>query len=166
MTYVMRFFKCFILTLCFLVPALSHAQSNIALIGRDTGLELPRYASIKSNEVFVRVGPGQRYPIEYIYQRAGLPVKITKEFEGWRKVEDQRGNEGWVHNVLVSGAKTALVLENDTPLHRKPKESSHIIARLSKDVIVDVDKCIEGFCRVETQGFKGFAPQSAFWGIQ
>lgn len=167
----MRLFNWLVFSLSLLVlssvsgASMVLAQEELPLTGRDTGLELPRFASIKSDEVFVRVGPGQRYPIEYVYQRAGLPVKITKEFEGWRKVEDYRGNEGWVHNVLVSGRKMALVIEDNVPLRRKPRESGFKVADLSKDVIVEIDECADGYCKVETQGFKGFAPQSVLWGM-
>ncbi len=166
---VMRFLTSLVFSLSILiVSSFSGALANEALpmTGRDTGLSLPRYASIKSNEVFVRAGPGQRYPIKFIYQREGLPIQVTKEFDGWRKVIDARGNEGWVHNTLISGRKTALVAIDQAPLKRKPKENSLLSAKLSKDVIVELDECVEGYCEAETGSFKGFIAQNALWGIE
>src|SRR6476619_7352914 len=63
---------------------------------RGTGLPLPRFVSLKSNDVNVRRGPGQEYDVAYTYVRAGLPVEITQEFDNWRKIRDSDGVEGWV----------------------------------------------------------------------
>jgi hypothetical protein len=38
-----------------------------------------------------------------------MPLKITAEFENWRRVEDFEGAGGWVHYSLLSGVRTALV---------------------------------------------------------
>ncbi len=39
-----------------------------------SGLSLPRWVTLKSNEVNMRTGPGTRYPIQWVYRRAGMPV--------------------------------------------------------------------------------------------
>ena len=73
------------------------------------GLPLPRFVSLKSNDVNVRRGPGQEYDVAYTYVRAGLPVEITQEFDNWRKIRDSEGAEGWVFHSLLAGKRTALV---------------------------------------------------------
>ena len=77
--------------------------------GSVTGLPLPRYASLKTDRVNLREGPSKEHPTKWVFQRAGLPVEITAEFEIWRKVRDSEGAEGWVLHSLLSGRRTGLV---------------------------------------------------------
>ena len=50
-------------------------------VGTVTGLPLPRFVSLKADEVNSRVGPGGDYAIAWVFRRAGLPVEILAEFE-------------------------------------------------------------------------------------
>ena len=85
------------------------AAANGEQIGNVTGLTLPRYASLKTDRVNLREGPSKDHATKWVFQRAGLPVEITAEFETWRKVRDSEGAEGWVLHSLLSGRRTALV---------------------------------------------------------
>src|ERR1700724_987370 len=78
-------------------------------IGSASGLPIPRYVSLKSDRVNLREGPSKDHRTIWVFQRAGLPVEITAEFETWRKVRDSEGSEGWVLHSLLSGRRTALV---------------------------------------------------------
>ena len=49
---------------------------GIAKLGAS-GLPLPRFASLKSGNVNVRVGPGKENAILWNYVKAGLPVEIV-----------------------------------------------------------------------------------------
>ena len=49
-----------------------------------SGLPLPRFATIRSTPVNVRVGPGTRYDITWVYVKSGQPVEIVQEFDTWR----------------------------------------------------------------------------------
>ena len=77
--------------------------------GTATGLPVPRYVSLKTDRVNLREGPSKEHATTWVFQRAGLPVEITAEFETWRKVRDSEGAEGWVLHSLLSGRRTALV---------------------------------------------------------
>ena len=78
-------------------------------VGPVTKLPLPRFASLKTDRVNLREGPSKDHATKWVYERAGLPVEITAEFEIWRKVRDSEGVEGWVLHSLLSGRRTALV---------------------------------------------------------
>ena len=56
-----------------------------------SGLPVPRFVSLKSDRVNMRKGPGTDYPTAWVYRRAGLPLEVIKEFEGWRQVRDADG---------------------------------------------------------------------------
>jgi len=64
--------------------------------GRATrdGDSLPRWQSLKSDAVNLRVGPGNQHPIEWVVRRRHLPVRVLAESDQWRKVRDSNGTEG------------------------------------------------------------------------
>jgi SH3-like domain-containing protein len=139
---------------------------------------LPRYASLKSDRVNVRKGPGFDYPIAWVYQRAGLPVEILKEFENWRQVRDSDGTEGWVLQNLLSGRRTALVTPWDvkaagdaankpdaTALHYAGAASSGILALIEPGVLATVLGCDRTWCYVSAGDQRGYIEQKRLWGV-
>ncbi|MGH6849504.1 MAG: SH3 domain-containing protein, partial [Methylocella sp.] len=105
-----RVFRCalFARTVAFCALA-AGGTAQADQIGSASGLPVPRYVSLKSDRVNLREGPSKDHRTIWIFQRAGLPVEITAEFEIWRKVRDSEGAEGWVLHSLLSGRRTALV---------------------------------------------------------
>ena len=76
----------------------------------DDRLPVPRFVTLKGDEVNVRAGPGRRYPINWVFLRRSMPVEVVAEFDTWRKIRDFEGIEGWVHQSLLSGRRGALIL--------------------------------------------------------
>ena len=63
-----------------------HAPSMAQMAAKGaSGLPLPRFVSLKSKRVNLRIGPGTEYAVTWMYTRAGLPVEIIQEYENWRK---------------------------------------------------------------------------------
>jgi SH3-like domain-containing protein len=137
-------------------------------VGPVTKLPLPRYASLKTDRVNLREGPSKDHPTKWVYQRAGLPVEITAEFEIWRKVRDSEGVEGWVLHSLLSGRRTALVTPNrkgeDTKIFIRPSEGADPAATLQSGVIVNIRNCDGAWCLIDGDGFKGYIQQVKLWG--
>jgi SH3-like domain-containing protein len=77
--------------------------------GSVTGLPLPRYAALRSDEVNMRAGPGQRFPILWVYHRRGMPVRVEREFDVWRLVEDPTGQKGWMQQATLAGGRDFLI---------------------------------------------------------
>ncbi len=77
--------------------------------GTSTGLPLPRFAALRADSVYLRRGPGSRYPIEWVYKRRDLPVKIEREFDVWRLIEDPDGIKGWVHQATLVGTRSFVI---------------------------------------------------------
>jgi SH3-like domain-containing protein len=138
-------------------------------IGSASGLPIPRYVSLKSDRVNLHEGPSKDHRTIWIFQRAGLPVEITAEFEIWRKVRDSEGAEGWVLHSLLSGRRTGLVTPwkkgVDSLLYSKPSLASQPVAKLQPNVIANVRSCDGAWCRVWGDGFDGFIQQSSLWGV-
>ena len=138
-------------------------------VGPVTKLPLPRFASLKTDRVNLREGPSKDHPTKWVYQRAGLPVEITAEFEIWRRVRDAEGVEGWVLHSLLSGRRTALVTPTKkgeiSDIFTRPSESANVAATLQSRVIVNLRKCDGAWCLVDGDGFKGYIQQIKLWGV-
>lgn len=139
-------------------------------VGSASGLPVPRYVSLKSDRVNLREGPSRDHRTTWIFERAGLPVEITAEFETWRKVRDSEGSEGWVLHSLLSGRRTALVTpwkKGGPPItvYAKPSDAASPVARLEPNVLANVRSCDKVWCRVNGEGFDGFIHQGDLWGV-
>src|SRR5687768_13238380 len=78
-----------------------------------SGLPIPRFVSLKTNQVNVRAGPTKDHGVAWVFNRSGLPVEITAEFETWRRIRDWEGAEGWVYHSLLSGRRTATIAPSE-----------------------------------------------------
>ena len=137
--------------------------------GRATDLPLPRFVSLKSDEVNVRRGPGQEYEVAFTFVREGLPVEIVQEFDNWRKIRDAEGAEGWVFHSLLSGKRTALVApwkkEGQFPARGSAGADAAITLYVEPRVVTDVDECTGGWCHISVEGHQGWIEQERLWGV-
>lgn len=137
--------------------------------GVSTGLPLPRYVSLKSDRVNLREGPSKDHRTTWVYQRAGLPVEITAEFDTWRKIRDAEGAEGWVLHSLLSGRRTAVVApwrkDASLPLRASATAAAPVTANLQPGVIGGVKRCDGTWCRISGDGFDGYMEQVNLWGV-
>lgn len=152
-----RGFIPFILSLMLALPVLADGSS---------GLPIPRFVSLKNEETNVRTGPGTRYPIAWVYHRAGMPVEVVEEYDLWRKVRDVEGTTGWVHKTLISGRRNVMIRGREARVVRidhapdaKPllKAEPMVIARLME--------CNPGWCRIQVGGRKGWLEKKYLWGV-
>jgi SH3-like domain-containing protein len=132
-----------------------------------SGLPLPRFVSLRSDEVNLRTGPGQRYPIDWTYTRKDLPVEIIAEFEAWRKIRDWQGTEGWVHQGMLSGRRTMIVMGTSRPLHSSDSDESDQIALVEAGVFGKLLHCPRNkdFCKVAIGTVEGWMRREQIWGI-
>jgi SH3-like domain-containing protein len=131
----------------------------------DDKLPIPRFASLKSDEVNLRTGPGEDKPKLWVYQRAGMPVEIIDEFDTWRRIRDYKGVVGWVSGSLLSGKRTAIVTETRRTLHAKADAASPAVAELDPGVIARLIACDGAWCRLEIKGYVGWMLRTEFWGV-
>jgi len=152
-------FGIFLLALSFLLPRFSMAD-----LGRETGLEVPRFVSLSSNKINVRAGPGRRYPIKWIFQRQNLPVKIIAEFDTWRKIKDHEGIEGWVHQRMLSGRRWVFILGENVTIYRERSLTAQGVARLEPGVMARLEDISGDWCLVEAGSYTGWLLKSDVWG--
>lgn len=154
-------------------PAVAQT-ADTAAVPAGSGLPIPRFVSLKSDRVNMRNGPGTDYPTGWVYRRAGLPLEIIKEFEGWRQVRDADGAEGWVLQAFLSGRRTALVLPWErkasnappiVPVYSSDSASSKIVANVEAGVIANLSSCDGRWCRVSIEQYRGYVEQKKLWGV-
>ena len=149
-------------------PAKPQPPPVPADVGTNSGLHLPRFAALKSDDVNMRTGPGERYPIIWEYQRHDLPVKIEREFDVWRLVEDMDGVKGWVHQATLTGRREFVIIgTSDVDLRSQANEGSEAVAVLKPGVIGHIKACgaTDSWCQVEIQSYQGFLKRTDFWGL-
>ena len=138
-----------------------------AHIGSSTCLPVPRFVSLRADAVNLRKGPGDQYPIAWVYHRVGLPVEVLREFDVWRLVVDSDGTEGWMHEAtLVDTRHFVITGQSPVTMFRSPSDQSNPAARLMPGVIGLIQRCDAGaaWCRVHVGHVGGWLERSAFWG--
>lgn len=134
-------------------------------VGAVTHLPIPRYVSLKTGEGNARRGPGLTHRIDWVFTRAGMPLRITAEYEHWRRVEDADGAGGWIHYSLLSGVRTVLVTKDMAEFFSQPDATSQVVYQAETDVIGKLLECNPDWCRISVEGEKGWAPKTALWGV-
>ncbi|WP_265570276.1 SH3 domain-containing protein [Sphingomicrobium nitratireducens] len=146
--------------LCLVAPAAAQEESGT-----------PYWASISSGKAKMRTGPGRTYPTIWVYQRRDLPVRVTKRYDNWRRIEGPGGAEGWMSVALLSERRTGMVT-GETPIdvYDKADFESAVHYRLSPGVVGRLSQCDGQWCRISfTVGRKergvGWVVQGALWGV-
>ena len=141
------------LALCFSLPAAAQDR------------EVPYWATLRSDEVNMRVGPSEDYRIDWVYHRKGLPMKVVRLVEGWRLVEDPEGAKGWVVARLLSPDRGAMVTGKGlVELRADPESSARVLWRAEPGVVGKLGKCDGGWCRLDVGGRQGWVRAERLWG--
>lgn len=159
--------------------AILAALSQIAVAGCDavgarqardpstpSGFPVPRYVSLKFDEVNARSGPSEENRVVWTYKTAGLPVQVVAETPDWRRICDPDGGLAWVKKSQIDGTRRAMAM---TPtyvtLRSKAQANAAPVAYLRPRALAGLERCEEGWCRLKSGGVKGWAPASALWGV-
>lgn len=128
---------------------------------------LPYWATLRYDEVRMRVGPSKEYPIEWVYRRKGLPVKVIRVREGWRLVEDPDGEQGWVSRSQLEPERGAMVTGRGlVPIRSEPRNDSTLRWRAEPGVVGALLRCREAWCEIDIAGRRGWMPAARLWGVE
>jgi len=137
-----------------------------------SGRQVPRFASLKSDRVHSRQGPGTDHKVLWVYRRAGLPIEVVREFEGWWQVRDSEGAEGWVLQTLISGRRTALITpwelksgSTKVQLLSDDHTGAQPVAIVEAGVVANVRTCDTRWCYVSIGDYRGYLEQKLLWGV-
>jgi SH3-like domain-containing protein len=143
-------------------PALADAPTS----GPVTHLPLPRFVSLRTDEVNVRAGPGFQYPVTAVYHRDGLPVEIIGEFDVWRQLDLPDGGTGWVHEATLRARRGFYIDVAAATLRSAPSDSAGTVATLRQGVSGILLSCTaeSPYCKAAVQGLTGYLARADFWG--
>lgn len=126
--------------------------------------EVPYWASLRSDKVNMRVGPGEEYPIEWVYKRRGLPLKVVRLKEGWRLVEDPDGARGWMLARFLTLDRRAFVRGERPAEVRERPGGGRLLWLVAPGVSGTLGACERGWCGFDVSGQAGFVAQDRLWG--
>ena len=135
-------------------------------IGKTTGFKIPRFVSLKSSDVNLRVGPSENYPKILNYKQKNLPIEIIKEHAGWRQIQDIDGNSGWILGSLLKGDRYGIIISNsneESKLFNFPKGTQ--IGSIGKNNIVKIKKCLTQWCLIQYKKIEGWIKKENIWGV-
>jgi SH3-like domain-containing protein len=128
-------------------------------------IKVPYWASIRSSEVNMRVGPGEDYRIAWVYRRAQLPLKVLRTKDGWRLVQDPDGAKGWMNQRFLTRQRAFYVIgRQPAELRESGDPSARVLWRLAPGLVGLLGDCEDGWCAVEIGPRRGFVRQDRLWG--
>lgn len=165
----------FTIILLILLPTYSLAKDT----GKETGLPLPRFVSLKSNKSNLRNGASIKNAIKWTYLKKGYPMEVIAEFENWRKLRDIDGTEGWINENLITGKRNAVIIGNklktnprsynlkqqEMLLFRAPDENSYPTVKVEFGVIGSIKKCEIDWCKIKVENYIGWIRKDNLWGV-
>jgi SH3-like domain-containing protein len=134
--------------------------------GTVTNLPLPRYVTLKTAEGNARRGPGLSHRIDWVFTRVGMPLRVTAEYENWRRVEDAEGAGGWMHYALLSGTRSVLIAQDMAEFRSKPADEAAVLMQAELGVVARLMECSTDWCRVSVEGERGWLRKQALWGVE
>lgn len=138
--------------------------SNFLLVSNTLSNEKNYFLTLKYNKVKVRQGPSFKYPVKFFYKKKYLPIKVIDSKDNFRKIIDLKNNNGWIHISQLTKKKSAININDLSIIFKKPNIYSQPMAKLEKGKIVIVKKCKEDWCKIITNGYKGWIFKNSLWG--
>jgi SH3-like domain-containing protein len=125
-----------------------------------------KYEAMRYGKTRMHTGPGQQYPVSWVYQRKGLPVKVIAAYDVWRKIVDADGTTGWVQENMLSDKRTVAVIGVQHTLRHDPSDTATPVALADPGTIARIMTCKPGWCQVKfiDDDYQGWMKQSDLWG--
>ena len=121
------------------------------------------FLSLKKNKVNVRYGPSFNSPVKFVYKKINLPIKQIDKKENWRRIIDLKNNSGWIHWSQLKPTNSVISL-NEKILFKKPSNFSKPLAKIQGGRVMVLQKCIDGWCKIKSENFKGWIKTDNVWG--
>ncbi len=153
-----------------LIFVLFAAAVFLGLFGRTSDAQdagaVPRYVSLRADEVNVRTGPGVRYPVKWVFVRKFMPVEVIADYDTWRKIRDWEGAEGWVHRAMLSNKRHVITVGGLSTMRQSPTEESRAVAKLDDGVVAEIKECELAWCKLSVGGYEGWLKRASLWGLK
>ena len=122
------------------------------------------FSTLRYNNVNLRQGPSKDYPIKIFYKKKYLPVLVQDISDNWRKIRDHENNSGWIHLSQLSKKKAAITIDDQVIIFKNATIFSKPLVVLEKGRLCLISKCIEEWCKIKTNKYKGWIKKKSLWG--
>ena len=123
------------------------------------------FLTLRYDKVNLRQGPSKEYPIKIFYKKKYLPVLVQDQSDNFRKIRDHENNSGWIHVSQLSKKKSAIVIEDELIMFRRPTIYSEPLVVLQKGRLTKIIKCNEEWCKASSSKYKGWIKKESLWGL-
>ena len=122
------------------------------------------FLTLRNEKVNLRQGPSFEYPIKIFYKKKYLPVLVQEKSDNFRKIRDHENNSGWIHISQLSKKKSAINIDNNLIMFKKPTIYSRPLARLQKGKLCKITKCKDEWCKIKIENYVGWVKKESLWG--
>tara|TARA_Y100001970_G_C14141495_1_gene807347 strand:- start:85 stop:531 length:447 start_codon:yes stop_codon:yes gene_type:complete len=123
------------------------------------------FLTLRYDKVNLRQGPSREYPVKIFYKKKFLPVLVQDKSDNFRKIRDHENNTGWIHISQLSKKKSAIVIDDNLIMFKKPTIYSKPLVILRKGRLSKIIRCKDDWCKVKTSGYKGWLKKESLWGL-
>ena len=111
----------------------------------------------------IRYGPGPSFTTAWKVT-AGYPLKQVAEKNGWVKVRDLEGDEGWIHGKLIKKANIAVINVKLANIRKGPGTKHPIVMKCERGVVLKVIKTFKTWIKVKhADGESGYIHKNLVW---
>ena len=126
----------------------------------------PHYVSQRTNQAYLREGPGYAYRVLWVYRHKGTPFRESAGYDIWRRVTAPDGAVGWMSMEMLSDARTALVTgKTRAQIRKDAKPDAKIVGLADAGAVLKLKACAADACRVTATDVDGWIPKNRIWGI-
>jgi len=126
----------------------------------------PHYVSQRTNEAYLREGPGYAYRVLWVYRHKGMPFRETAGYDIWRRVATPDGAVGWMSMEMLSDARTVLVTgKGRAQIRKDTNPDAKVVGLADAGAVLKLKTCREEFCRVTSSEVDGWIPKARIWGV-
>jgi SH3-like domain-containing protein len=126
----------------------------------------PHYVSQRTNQAYLREGPGYAYRVLWVYRHKNMPFRETAGYDIWRRVTAPDGAVGWISMEMLSDARTVLVTgKGRAQIRKDANRQAKVVGLADAGAVLKLKTCREEVCRVTGSDVDGWIPRSRIWGV-
>ena len=123
------------------------------------------YVSLDASLAHVRKGPGKSHAIEFDLVQRHYPLKALERSGDYVKVVDWEGDQGWIHESLMSTKRYCIVKGTQANVRSGPGQENDVLFHAEKKVVFKIVTQKDDWVQIEHEdGGKGWVWAPILWG--
>lgn len=127
----------------------------------------PFFLSTKFNTSNIRSGPGEEFPVIWVYKEKNIPFKVVAAYKNWYQIQNYNGKIGWIFKNTTGKTKSAIT-NAKTIVYKSPDVGAKRVATIDKGIIVIALKIkgdyVQIYLNIDKVKIRGWTLKSNLWG--